>query len=143
MNYEKIKEECLRRMKVLKLHDEGEHTCVGDFRKNDKVWKSEFHGILYWLDEEEEKMVKDFESEHEGCKVYHCIKSHTEFGELLVMLYVNGKNEEYFNEDKTYFDEDIKEGYCMSYVHNIDSEWCSEFGSVGIQSMFGGLKRVW
>lgn len=141
MENEKVKNECLRRMKALKLHDEGEHTCVGDFRKNGNVWKSEFHGILYWLDEDEEKIVKDFEKEHEDYKVYHCIKSYTQFGEMLALLYVNGK-EEYFEEDKQMFDEDIKDGYCFAYVHNIEDEFCSEFGSIGIQSMFGGIKRT-
>ena len=94
MENQKIKNECLRRMKALKLHDEGEHTCVGDFRKNGNVWKSEFHGILYWLDEDEEKIVKDFEKEHEDYKVYHCIKSYTQFGEMLALLYVNGKKQQ-------------------------------------------------
>lgn len=141
-NFEDVKKECLRRMKVLKLHDEGEHTCVGDFRKNGTVWKSEFHGILYWLDEDEQKAVEEFEKEHEGLKVYHCIKSHTEFGDMLSMLYVNGRSDEEFDEDKAYFDDDIKDGYVMSYTKNFDDEWCSEFGSVVVQSMFGGLKRI-
>ncbi|MBP3708305.1 MAG: hypothetical protein J6J36_06835 [Clostridia bacterium] len=142
MNYEKIKEECLRRMKMLKLHDEGEFTCVGDFRKNDKAWKSEFLGILYWLNEEEEKAVAKFEKEHKGLKVYHCIKNHTEFGELLTMLYVNGRSQEEFEEDVTYFDYDIKNGFCMTYVCNMTDEWSSTFGSVGIQSLNGGVKRT-
>ena len=141
-NFEDVKNECLRRMKILKLHDEGEHTCVGDFRKNGTVWKSEFHGILYWLDEDEQKAVEEFEKSHEGLKVYHCIKSHTEFGELLSMLYVNGRSEEEFDEDKEYFDNDIQDGYIMSDTKNFDDDWCSEFGSVVVQSMFGGLTRI-
>lgn len=139
---EKIKNECLRRMKELKLHDEGEFTCVGSFRKNEEVWKSEFHGILYWLDEEEKQRVKEFEENHKGLKVYHIVKSHTEFGELLSLLYVNGRSEEEFEEDKQYFDEDIKDGYIMSYTINLDDDFCSEFGSIIVQSMFGGLKRI-
>ena len=55
-------------MKALDLHDEGFHTCVGDFRKNGTPWKSEFHGILYWLNEEEQQAVKKFEAQHNNYK---------------------------------------------------------------------------
>jgi hypothetical protein len=138
---EEIKNECLRRMKALKLHDEGKHTVVGSFRENGEVWKSEFEGILYWLDEEEKELVKQFEEEHENYKVYHCIKSYTQFGEMLALLYVNGK-EEYFEEDKQMFDEDLQEGYLFAYVCNMEDEFCSEFGSIGIKSINGGIKRT-
>ena len=141
-NFEDVKKECLRRMKKLKLHDEGEFTCVGDFRKTGTVWKSEFHGILYWLDEDEQAVVKEFEKEHEGLKVYHCIKCHTEFGELLSMLYVNGRSDEEFDEDKKYFDDDLQEGYIMSYTANMTDDMFSEFGSIAVKSMFGGIVRV-
>ena len=141
MENEKIKNECLRRMKALKLHDEGEHTCVGDFRKNGKAWKSEFMGILYWLDEEEEKAVAELEKKYK-VKVYHCIKNHTEFGDLLTMLYVNGRSEEEFEEDVEYFNYDINSGFCIAYVCNMTDEFCSEFGSVGIKSINGGLERT-
>lgn len=141
-NLEEVKKECLRRMAKLSLHDEGEHTVVGAFRKNDEVWKSEFNGILYWLDEDEQKAVAEFEQEHKGLKVYHCIKSHTEFGELLTMLYVNGKDDEQFDEDKEYFDDELQYGYTMAYVKNLDDEWCSEFGSIAFRSVNGGLQRI-
>ena len=129
-------------MKALKLHDEGVHTCVGDFRKNGKVWKSEFHGILYWLDEDEQKAVDEFEKAHDGYKVYHCYKAHTEFGDMLSMLYVNGRSQEEFDEDKQYFDMDIDDGYIMTYTKNFDDDFCSEFGSIVIRSIFGGIQRI-
>ena len=61
---EEIKQEILRRMKALKLHDEGKHTVVGSFRENGEVWKSEFDGILYWLDEEEKEIVVETKEEN-------------------------------------------------------------------------------
>ncbi len=142
IDYEKVKNECLRRMKKLELHDDGEYSCVGDFRKNDTPWKSEFYGILYWLDEDEQKAVEEFEKAHDGYKVYHCVKSHTEFGDMLSMLYVNGRSEEEFEQDKEYFDMDIDDGYIMTYTKNFSDDWCSEFGSIEVQKMFGGLKRI-
>jgi hypothetical protein len=57
------------------------------------------------------------------------------------MLYVNGTDEE-FEEDKQYFDEDIECGCVMTYTKNLTDDWCSEFGSIGIQSINGGLRRV-
>lgn len=137
-----VKNECLRRMKKLKLHDEGKHTCVGDFRENEKPWKSEFHGILYWLDEDEQKAVEEFENENKGYKVYHCYKAHTKFGDMLSMLYVNGKSQEEFEQDKEYFDMDIDDGYVMTYTKNFDDDFCSEFGSIVIRSIFGGIQRI-
>ena len=147
IDLEKIENECLRRMKILKLHDEGEFTCVGDFRKNKQPWKSEGQGILYWIEDEEKKIVEDFEKNHKGLKVYHCILNHTEFGDCLSLLYVNGKNEEEFEEDCEYFNNDMSEDYngvhyIMSYVENMDDEFCGEFGSIGIISKNGGVQRV-
>ena len=142
INKEIIKNECLRRMKKLKLHDEGFHTCVGEFRQKDKVWKSEFHGILYYLDEDEQKAVDEFEKKHDGLKVYHCYKAHTQFGDLLSMLYVDVTSKENFERDKEYFDYDIDDGYIMSYTKNFNNEFCSDFGSIVIRSLFGGIQRI-
>lgn len=139
---EQVKNECLRRMKKLKLLDGGFETCVGDFRKNGTAWKSEFHGILYWLDDDEKQAVEEFEQKHKGLKVYHCYKAHTEFGELLSMLYVDGTDEESFEQDKEYFDGDIEDGYIMSYTKNMTDDFCSEFGSIVIRSAFGGIQRI-
>lgn len=131
---EKLKTEALRRMKALDLHDEGFHTCVGDFRKNGTPWKSEFHGILYWLNEEEQQAVKKFEAQHNNYKVYHCYKAHTEFGEILFMLYVS--NEEDENE---MFDNDLKDGIIFTYAANMSEPCFSEFGSAYVKSQFGGI----
>ena len=144
MENEKIKNECLRRMKALHLHDEGKFTCVGSFRENEEAWKSEHGGILYWLDDNEKEKVEEFEKKYNK-KVYHCIKNYTEFGELLTMLFVDKK---YYDEDVIDFNQSIeykeKDGtiYLASYVENLSDEWSSEFGTVGVKSMFGGLKRV-
>lgn len=132
-----LKEEAIRRMEVLKIHDEGPHTCLGDFRKNGTPWKSEFYGILYYLDEEEKERVKIFEEKYKEYEVlvYHCYKAHTEFGEILYMLYCS--NQEHENED---FNEDIKDNIIHCYADNLTDLSCSEFGSCYIKSMFGGIQ---
>ena len=135
---EEIKNECLRRMKALDLHDEGDWTCVGDFRKNGTPWKSEFHGILYWLDDDEKQLVKDFEKKFERhkIKVYHCYKAHTEFGEILYMLYVEGDEE---SDSVKMFDEDLEENIVSCYAYNLSEPAFSEFGTAYIKSLFGGI----
>ena len=135
---EKLKAEALQRMKALKLHDEGFHTCVGDFRKNGTAWKSEFYGALYWLDEDEQKIVKDFEQKHKYCnlKVYHCYKGHYKYGEILYMFYVTSDKCDTFRN----FQQDLNHGYIFGYAHNITEPMFSKFGSCGIKSMFGGIQ---
>ena len=134
---EKIKNECIRRMKILKLHDEGFHTCLGDFRKNEQAWKSEFYGILYWLDEEEKKIVKDFEEKYKEyeSKVYHCYKAHTQFGEILYLFYCSNQADE----DKD-FDYNIKDNIIWCYAYNISDPGLSEFGTCYIRPKFGGVE---
>ena len=134
---EKLKEEALRRMKALKLHDEGIHTCVGDFRKTGNAWKSEFYGILYWLDDEEKKAVKNFEKEYSkhNIKVYHCYKAHAEFGEILYMFYVSSDKED----SAKNFDNNLKDGIIECYAHNFSEPAFSEFGTCFIKSQFGGV----
>jgi hypothetical protein len=36
----------------------------------------------------------------------------------------------------------LKDGYACAYVMNLDDEWCSEFGSIGIKPQFGGVVRT-
>jgi len=132
MNKEERFIEAIERMKMLKL-DKG---CINAF-KNGKVWESEGYGALYEVNEEEQKIIDKFEASHEGCLVYHMIHNAYEFGECYSILYVSNDTDEW-QSDK----DDIKEGYVFAYVENIDSDWCSEFGSIAIKPSFGGLVRL-
>ena len=128
----KIFEECIRRMKKLKLSE----NCINAF-KNGTIWESEGIGALYELNEEERKIVETFEKENEGYKVYHVIHNNTEFGELYNLLYVDT----YFEEWK-YFEEDLEYGSTFAYVYNKTTDYCSEFGFIGVKSSIGGLVRI-
>ena len=67
-----IKEEAIERMKLLQLHQ----NVIDEFTRENKLNKSETrYGILYWLDEEEQKLVDEFQNQNEGTLVYH-IKKH-------------------------------------------------------------------
>lgn len=111
------------------------YDAIKQFKYEDRVMRSEA-GILYWLDEEQEKFVKEFEEEY-GALVYAVIWNKTEFGELLSMLYV-GNEKDYWEQDKL----DIKDGYAFAYVKNLDDETSSECGMIGVKARFGGLVRT-
>ena len=124
--------EALLRMKNLKLHE----NVINEFKETGKINLSENGGILYWLNEEENKMVRDWEKET-GNLVYHVIKNNMEFGLCYSFLYVSPYTDEWLNDD-----EDLKEGYPIVYVKNVTDNTCSEYGSIGIRSNIGGLVRV-
>lgn len=51
------KQEAIARMKKLDIYVQA----ITEFEKENLVNKSEHGGILYWLDENEQEMVKEFE----------------------------------------------------------------------------------
>ena len=133
MNKKERFDEAIERMKLLKL----DTPCIKAFKKA-KVWESEGFGALYEVNDEEQMIIDKFEAHHKDRLVYHMIHNVYEFGECYSILYVSSDKEEW-ESDK----EDIKEGYIMAYVENIDDPWCSEFGSIAIKPSFGGLMRLY
>lgn len=129
---EEKKTEALERMKMLNLYP----NVIREFEKENILNMSESIGYLYWLTDEQQQYVSEFESEHDYL-VYHVIHSFTEFGELLTFLYVSDDKEEWG------FDRaDLKDGYACAYVKNLDEEAFSEFGSIAFKQQFGGLVRT-
>jgi hypothetical protein len=132
MTRQEQKIEAIERMKLLKLHENP----IRDFEKEDVINQSEHGGILYWLDDKQIELVKEFETKHNAV-VYHVIHNYTDIGEMISLLYVSDKKQEW-----GYDRDDLKDGYACAYVINLDDEWCSEFGSIGIKPQFGGLVRT-
>ena len=132
MNEKSMRKEAIERMKMLKLHP----NVIEDF-KIGIINKSETRlGFLYWLSNDEMDMIHEWEEEH-NCLVYHVILSKTEFGILMDFLYVGSDDNEW-----EYKREDIECNTVFSYCKNLTCEWCSEFGSIGIASVNGGLVRT-
>ena len=123
--------EILKQMDIYEPYIEG-------FREEDKVcFFEEFAG--FWIDQEPKayKKMQEIEQKHD-CKVYAVTHEYTEFGECWSYLIVTAYPEEW--DDLVY-----KNGsmfYAFAYVWNKDDELCSEFGSVGVRSFGGGIKRV-
>ena len=128
---EQQKAEAVKRMKKLKLID----NIIYEFEEKNVLNRSE-RGILYWLTDEEKKLVETWEKET-GNLVYHVIINKMEFGLCYSLLYVSRHVEEW-----AYDNEDLNEGFPYAYVINVDDMECSEYGRIGIQNFFGGLLRT-
>lgn len=127
------KEEAIKRMKALDIIDDA----MNQFKNEDIIMVSEPpFGALYWLDDEEKEMVEEFEEEYDAL-VYMVVRSFTNFGKMDSLLYVSDYEEEWEMDNA-----DINDGYVMSYVINHDMPDCSEFGSIAIRSVCGGLLRI-
>ena len=124
--------EAVERMKLLELYP----TVINEFINEKVINKSEHIGILYWLDDDEKKFVKDFEDENNAV-VYHIIKTYTTIGCMLSVFYVSADEAEWESDR-----EDIKIGEQLCYVKNIDNEDCSECGFICFKKSFGGLVRT-
>lgn len=128
----KILCECLDRMKLLNLSKD----CINAF-KNDLIWESEGIGALYELNDEEKEIVKKFETENKGYKVYHMIHTYSNFGELYNIFFVSTYEEEWQRER-----DEFKQDLAFVYVYNKTYETDSEFGTIAIKQNIGGLMRV-
>lgn len=129
----KAREEAIKRLKVLKVHEK----VLREFKEEGKLNKSEQLGILYWLDDNEVTMIKEFEQEYDAI-VYHVIHQFTNIGELYNLLYVSLEDDEWCIDQ-----EDLASGCTLAYVINKTMPDCSEFGSIGVEPCNGGVDRVW
>ena len=112
MTREEKKAEAIKRMEMLKLHENA----IKEFRDEDKLNVSEGIGYLYWATEAQMKTVKEFEKSHNAV-VYHLIRSRMDSGEHIAYLYVSDYSEEW-EMDRV----DIEQGYPLAYVQNLDAD---------------------
>lgn len=134
VSMEAKKAEAIKRMKALDLYS----PYIKAFEKRGEIFLSEMTGGVYEFSGDAELIakVKEFERDVNGL-VYHVIHSFTQFGDLYSFLYVSDHENEWFMDNA-----DIAEGYAVAYVWNKTDEWCSELGSIMVQSRFGGMVRV-
>lgn len=124
-------EECLERMKNLDFRP----NVIAEFMNKGTLYRSEY-GFLYWLTDEEKNMIYQWQGET-GNIVYHVIKSVHEFGTSYSFLYVSN----YVDEWK-YEREDLKQYMPIVYVKNIGNDYFSEYGTIRVRPVFGGLVRI-
>jgi hypothetical protein len=131
--------EAVARLKLLNVSRSVIRDFLGGIVHYSERQNKLFDGILYWISNEEQyvTIVNNFEKEN-GALVYHAQLTHTELGSLLSIFYVS-KTESEWEADK----EDIKNGQAVVYVVNLDDEYLSEFGTIGISPKNGGVSRTW
>lgn len=109
------------------------------FEKSNKICYFEnFGGFWTYQEPELDKKIKEFEKEH-NCLVYAVTHEYLEFGECYDFLYISDYEEEW---DDMIMDIGSNKFYVFAYVWNKDDAYCSEFGSIGIHSFGGGIKRI-
>lgn len=132
------KEEAIKRMKALELFA----PCVKAFKNRNELQLTEPTGGLYEFSSNENltAKVQEFEKKNNAL-VYHVIHTPMRLdGEMMDVynfLYVSDYQEEWEVDNA-----DIKEGYVFAYVWNKTIDYFSEFGSIAVKGMFGGLVRV-
>lgn len=130
---EEKKIEAIKRMK--KLHIIGD--AIEQFKDSDTVMISEPpFGALYWLNDEQKKMVEEYEKKHNSL-VYMVIRTYTNFGLLDNLLYVSDYKEEWPLDNIN-----IEDKEPTAYVVNHDVPEFSEHGCIIVKESFGGLLRV-
>lgn len=125
-----MKEEALRIMKYLKMFP----NVIREFKEENKLNKSETrNGILYWLSDEEQQLVNDFEQDNPGTLVYHIVKTVTiDLGIVYDLLYIT-EDQEDWNLYMDYLKDDLVLSYSVTPF--------PESGLIKIKSVNGGLVR--
>lgn len=123
--------EIMKQMDIYKPYIEG-------FEKENNVcFFEQFGGFWVYQEPEVEAKMKELEKKY-GCMVYAITHEFTQFGECYSFLIVTKYKEEW---NRCVVSEKNKH-YAFAYVWNKDDDWCSEFGTVVVQSFGGGIKRI-
>ena len=132
---EERKEVALKIMKELNIF--GPY--IQGFEKNDEVCFFErYAGFWAWQDEDLQNKIKDLEEKY-NCTVYAITHDYTGFGELYSFLIVTDYKDEW---DDLIYKNSANEFYAFSYVWNKTDEDSSEFGSILVDSLGGGIRRI-
>ena len=111
---------------------------IEGFRENNEICYFEYYGG-YWASHNKKLTTKINEIEKKyNCSVYAVTHEFTEFGECYDFLIVTDYEEEW----DYLLDSYGNNHYAFAYVWNKDDEWCSEFGTIGLKSFGGGIKRI-
>ena len=138
MTTNETKREQMKQKAVEILKEMGVYSpYIEAFEKNDVVTMFErYAGFWAYQYPELQDKIKVFEQKYK-CIVYAVTHEFFEFGECYTFLIVT--NDKY--EWKPLVEKEKDNFYAYSYVWNKDDEWSSEFGTVGIKSACGGIRR--
>ena len=132
---EERKEKAIEIMKALDIYK----PYIKGFKEENSVCYFEgFGGFLAWQNPELIEKIKEIEESHH-CTVYAITHEITSIGEFYDFLVVTDYKEEW---NELIEECPNKKFYAFAYVWNRDDEYCSEFGSVVLQSFGGGIRRI-
>ena len=129
------KEVALSAMKSLDIYA----PYIKKFEKDGTITLFERFGGYYITEAQEPELLKkirEFEKEYDAI-VYAVTHEMFTFGECYSFLCVSKYEEEWTRTLNA-----TKKGLAWSYVWNKSAEWCSEFGTIGVASFGGGIKRT-
>ena len=132
---EQRKQQAIKALKTLDIYK----PYIKGFEENDKVCLYEGFGG-FWIDYESPELqakLKEVEEKY-NCTVYAVTHELFEFGECYDFLIITDYKEEW--DDLVM--EGMRDHIVFAYVWNKDDDTCSEFGSIGIRSYGGGIRRV-
>ena len=111
---------------------------IRGFREENQVCFFESFGG-FWAYQEPELMakIKEFETKY-NVLVYAVTHEYTNFGECYDFLYIP----DYKSDGKYMLMPQKTMFYVSAYVWNKSDDMCSEFGTIGIRSFGGGIKRI-
>ena len=131
---EERKNKAIEYLKELDIFDEY---IKGFEKKNDTCFYENYGG--FWTYQDKELLAKQKEIEDTyNCTVFAITHEYTEFGECYSFLLVSDYKEEW---EYTLEKVDYNKFYAFAYVWNKSDDYCSEFGTIGIKSMYGGIRR--
>ena len=134
MNKQARKEQAVKYLKQLDIYK----PYIDGFDRFDKVCVFERYAG-FWVYQYPEIQAKMNAIENQfKCTVYAITHEFTQFGECYSFLIVTN----YKHEWKTLLRSDKNKHSAFAYVWNKTDDWCSEFGSVLVQSGFGGITRI-
>ena len=111
---------------------------IDGFEKEDQVcFFEQFAGFWVYQEPDIEAKMKQLEKEY-GCRVYAITHEFTQFGECYSFLIVTN----YKHEWKTLLQSHKNKHTAFAYVWNKTDDWCSEFGTVAVKSLGGGITRI-
>ena len=122
---------CLKQLNIYKPYIEGFE------KENDVCYFERFAG--YWAYQEPDLIAKIQELEKEyNLTVYAITHEVFEFGDCYSFLYIpNNKEDWEYVIERT----SPNSQYVFAYVWNLDDDYCSEFGTISVQSFGGGIRR--
>ena len=111
---------------------------IAGFKKhNDVCYFERFGGFWAFQNPDLINKMHEIEEKH-NATCYAITHEYTEFGELYDFLLVTDYKEEW----DSLLEKVNNTFYAFAYVWNRDDEYCSEFGSVVLQSFGGGIRRI-